>query len=391
VLETDVAAVKMGLSPLRGLSGGWYTEGMLDEWFCEIAGREIGPLSSQQLKAMAAKGQILPTDRVRLGAAGEWMPADHVTGLFAAHEEPQPLRAGPAGVHASPLPPAPSLPRAKPLAQPPVGPPPVSPSGITKGAGPVDVAAEPAGNAPLAHGGTITASLTRAKQKRRRQMLATGATVVVVAGVLIVCLVWAAGGFGEIKQGGGLTAVARKTATSAAQPKGPKGDGAESESKDRRNGGKADGAGAKQSSEKPPEKPAGQDDPDAKDSADEGKWVDASMSTAVVDQVPIQVQSVAWEGRKLGTLEGAYLVIHVEVKNPSRLPDNRLMFEGWSPNAPHRGVRLTDDQRKVYQAKEADPANTVANMLPIKIKAGAPAHDVLLFDAPSPKVKYLRL
>ena len=84
-------------------------------------------------------------------------------------------------------------------------------------------------------------------------------------------------------------------------------------------------------------------------------------------------------------------MIHVEVKNPSRLPDNRMMFEGWSPTAPQRWVRLTDDQQKACPAKEADPANTVANMLPIKIKAGTPAHDVLLFEAPSPKAKYLRL
>ena len=47
-----------------------YTERMPDEWFCEIAGREIGPLSSQQLQTMTAKGQILPTDLVRRRRAG---------------------------------------------------------------------------------------------------------------------------------------------------------------------------------------------------------------------------------------------------------------------------------------------------------------------------------
>jgi len=43
---------------------------MADEWYCEIAGREIGPLSSEQLRAMAAKGQILSSDCVRQGAQG---------------------------------------------------------------------------------------------------------------------------------------------------------------------------------------------------------------------------------------------------------------------------------------------------------------------------------
>ena len=58
----------MDSSLLRPLAG-WYTETM-DEWFCNIGGREIGPLSSRQLKAMADRGQIVPTDNVRRG--GDW-------------------------------------------------------------------------------------------------------------------------------------------------------------------------------------------------------------------------------------------------------------------------------------------------------------------------------
>ena len=66
---------------------------MADEWYCEIAGREIGPLSAQQLRAMAAKGQILSNDCVRQGVEGSWILARQVRGL---------------------LPPSPDLPRPKP-------------------------------------------------------------------------------------------------------------------------------------------------------------------------------------------------------------------------------------------------------------------------------------
>lgn len=57
---------------------------MADEWYCEIAGREIGPLSSEQLRAMAAKAQILPSDCVRQGGQGPWILARQVKGLLPA-------------------------------------------------------------------------------------------------------------------------------------------------------------------------------------------------------------------------------------------------------------------------------------------------------------------
>lgn len=58
------------------------------EWFCLIADREIGPLLPRQLKAMAASGQILPTDHVRPGRTGSWVLASRVKGLFAKPEQP---------------------------------------------------------------------------------------------------------------------------------------------------------------------------------------------------------------------------------------------------------------------------------------------------------------
>ena len=77
---------------------------MASEWYCEIAGREIGPLTPQQMKAMAAKGQILPSDCVRRGARGEWILARQVKGLLA-DDTSAPPAAPPAPPVVSPVPP----------------------------------------------------------------------------------------------------------------------------------------------------------------------------------------------------------------------------------------------------------------------------------------------
>ena len=51
------------------------------EWFCKIADREIGPLTSEQLAHMGRAEQLLPTDQVRKGRSGEWVEARRVKGL----------------------------------------------------------------------------------------------------------------------------------------------------------------------------------------------------------------------------------------------------------------------------------------------------------------------
>jgi hypothetical protein len=62
---------------------------MSEQWYCEIAGREIGPLSPVQLQSMAAKGQIMPSDCVRQGSEGVWIPAQQVKGLFEPSAVPR--------------------------------------------------------------------------------------------------------------------------------------------------------------------------------------------------------------------------------------------------------------------------------------------------------------
>ena len=65
---------------------------MVEEWYCEIAGREVGPLTAQQLRAMAIKGQILPSDCVRPASQTQWVLARQIRGLFPI---PAPLQGPP--------------------------------------------------------------------------------------------------------------------------------------------------------------------------------------------------------------------------------------------------------------------------------------------------------
>jgi hypothetical protein len=51
-------------------------------WYCEVMGEQTGPLSSAQLKELAASGFLTPDVAVRKGVEGKWVPASRVKGLF---------------------------------------------------------------------------------------------------------------------------------------------------------------------------------------------------------------------------------------------------------------------------------------------------------------------
>lgn len=52
------------------------------DWYCEIDGQVEGPVTDQGLRQLARSGKISPTDRVRRGEGGEWLPASRCRGLF---------------------------------------------------------------------------------------------------------------------------------------------------------------------------------------------------------------------------------------------------------------------------------------------------------------------
>lgn len=63
---------------------------MTREWYFQVMGQELGPLSVGELKAKVANGQIQPDTLVRKTAEGKWLFAGKVKGLFGVPEEPPP-------------------------------------------------------------------------------------------------------------------------------------------------------------------------------------------------------------------------------------------------------------------------------------------------------------
>ena len=55
---------------------------MAAEWFYSKAGKRFGPVSGQQLKELAAKGEIGPADQVWKEGMEKWVPAKAIKGLF---------------------------------------------------------------------------------------------------------------------------------------------------------------------------------------------------------------------------------------------------------------------------------------------------------------------
>ncbi|MEX2091137.1 MAG: GYF domain-containing protein [Pirellulales bacterium] len=55
---------------------------MATEWFCRIMGDEWGPMSAQELVAVARYGRLTRDDVVRRGATGTWVRAEIVEGLM---------------------------------------------------------------------------------------------------------------------------------------------------------------------------------------------------------------------------------------------------------------------------------------------------------------------
>src|SRR5262245_54384924 len=54
---------------------------MASEWYCRFGDRIDGTYTVAELLRMAADGVLAPTDKVRRGAAGEWIEASRLPGL----------------------------------------------------------------------------------------------------------------------------------------------------------------------------------------------------------------------------------------------------------------------------------------------------------------------
>lgn len=90
---------------------------MTTQWYYRRAGNEYGPVSSQELKRLAAAGEIAPTDGVRRNDRNGWTPAARVHGLFPPVPPSGSASARSAPAAAPPTPPP--LPVVRPAASPP--------------------------------------------------------------------------------------------------------------------------------------------------------------------------------------------------------------------------------------------------------------------------------
>jgi hypothetical protein len=62
---------------------------MASEWYCKVLGREIGPVTFQDLVNMVRAGTLSEEDRVRRRGSRDWTAAREVIGLFRAAQKQQ--------------------------------------------------------------------------------------------------------------------------------------------------------------------------------------------------------------------------------------------------------------------------------------------------------------
>jgi hypothetical protein len=71
-----------------------FGETMAQEWYVTLNGQQTGPLGAEQLKQMAASGQLQPTDMIWKQGMQNWVPAKSLKGLsFGGAPAPAPLPA----------------------------------------------------------------------------------------------------------------------------------------------------------------------------------------------------------------------------------------------------------------------------------------------------------
>lgn len=414
----------------------------MEEWYCEIAGREIGPLSSHQLKAMAVEGKIQPTDHVRRGPTGPWASASRVRGLFPAAQgspskppaaqptapqqsaqqptAPQPAPASPPSFFAAgenitpssvetpgpvapqvsappsffatpnvpeesvPAPPTP-LPPSPPGALPP---PPPSTEGIAETAENEEsfVSEDEPDDEAMPEDVFKEPPGTELSPQARNLSLLVHARrkrqqQMMMAGALLFVLL------GVVIAAILLATSDVKKIAEVKQPRGLTGlskklssAAAEKKAED---SDKADTAAKKEQ--------AAKSEPIASAKPEEPKpdKEDPAAATAlrmVVGDVPVRIVSLV---RDTSDTNGSRLVITVEVKNPDA--KEKMAFSPWNRDGGVSGVTLTDDQGKTYSSKPIDAASILGKPTPFSIEPTKTAEDVLAFEAPGGNVEFLQL
>ncbi|MBU4272172.1 MAG: DUF4339 domain-containing protein [Planctomycetes bacterium] len=384
---------------------------MVAEWYCEIAGREVGPLSPQQLKAMAEKGRILPNDGVRRGAQGEWILAGRINGLLPRSVSPPPVAAGSSD-------PIDEQPRNGP--QPPPAPPPVvrPKAAEVPDVGSIRIVADP----PQTNRDTV---LPRVKRQRDQQAKMVGVLLGSILILAAAAIYMSIGGDGGKHGLGKLADRAVPTAPKDPRKRGPKKPVYQSPEtleklegvisfdepveKKRKSIAEILGMEAEKSNDRPEEQdaerpienradapikkqtesPAEEPDvkPNNKNPLLDHEWIDASTSAAVVGFISVRIVSA----EVVPSLDGAAgssprTIITVELRNGGA---RDVDFKGWTRGGVARGAKLFDDAGNVYRPKALGRAPLPGRGPPMSIAAGRAAREVLAFESPPDEAEYV--
>ncbi len=371
---------------------------MAADWYCRIAGAELGPLSSQHLKALAADGRLRAEDEVCQGKGGKWVQASRVKGLLKSPGSEvlvaRPLdeddgssavksakgRAKPASKAAlpkaksAPKPPEPSqttVPIAKVAV---VG---GAPASTAPGPSPFDFK-EPGGDqaksASRKSGSLSPSDLAKHRRKQRKKMLI--GSVGAVGGVFVVlAVIWIADPFGTRS---GDDAAQRASAMEPIE-EGELGGDLTTDLDELLGTGR-------------PRSDA------AADAAGDGqRWLDASKDTATAGPVSVRVVSAEVAKPQLTRAAGRaasppedYLIVTLELANTD--PAKKVVHSGWGGRAAaSHGVSLVDNHGNRYKARTFTGAAIDGQQSNTALYADEPVRDVLVFERPVEAAKYLRL
>lgn len=400
---------------------------MVAEWYLKVAGKELGPLTAQQLKRMAGKGQLSPDDPVRQGSDGPWVSAARVKGLLPGAGSPAAQSNSNGMPVAKPLEEPPRKPKtrsragakpaatpvAKPLAEPVASPAPTPPVAAPPRAAPTAVpptAAPPANQFSIDTGAPSPAAVASGRggpgAANPRKKRKTHTVVVVGLAVLLVGL--GVAGAAMILSKTGIDEPAQDPDAVASQPAtetGPANE-AEPEEFDALGGleeGLAELIGEPKTPGPKPERPveAAADTP-ADTTPDESEWSDASTASVTRGDVTVKI-TAAETGRPRLVRAGSGLkarpkedYLSIKLQLLSENATKKLDYTSWSvriPAAPP--VRLVDNFGNEYALKsftshgmevEGQVSGGKGSIYP-----GKPTDDVLVFEPPIEKARFLRL
>jgi hypothetical protein len=118
---------------------------------------------------------------------------------------------------------------------------------------------------------------------------------------------------------------------------------------------------------------------------------DAAMSAEVGDLKVTVVAVTKPHAQSAGQKPSAagLLLVTVEVKNQSGT--KKMDFPGWAPHGLARGTTLIDDLANVYQPKPLGRAPVPGEEPPMPLYPDGVGREVLAFEPPVPKIKFLML